>query len=103
MGSSCLWLGSRFHQRVVGAADHFVERAAGWNHRVDGIFLFDAEVDQNRVFAFTGGADGWYDISARSDALAADAEGVGQGREVGSDQRGGDVPLVVEELLPLAD
>ena len=40
---------------------------------------------------------------ARGDALAADAEGVGQSRKIRRDERRGDVALVVEKFLPLAD
>src|SRR4051794_14493482 len=32
----------------VGTADHLVQRGAGRHHRVDGVFLLDGEIDQDR-------------------------------------------------------
>ena len=43
------------------------------------------------------------DIAASGDALAADAEGVSERGEIRSDERSGDVALVVEKFLPLAN
>ena len=52
---------------------------------------------------FAGGFDRGDDFLARGDAFTANAVGVGQSDEVGSDHRSGDVALVVEEFLPLAN
>src|SRR5579859_230047 len=100
MGS---WLGCRFNQRGTRAANHFVERGACRNHRIDRIFLLDAEVDQNGFRGFARGANGGEHIRARGDTFAANAEGVGQCREIGRNERCGDVALIVEKFLPLAD
>ena len=102
-GRSRLRLGGGFDQRIVRAANHFVQRSAGGNHRIDRIFLFDAEIDEHGFLGFARGANGGSDIAARGDALAADAEGVGQRREIRRDERSGDVALVVEKFLPLAN
>src|SRR5579859_4883440 len=99
----CLWLGCGFNERISRAANHFVERGACRNHRIDRIFLLDAKVDQNGFRGFARGANGGEHLRARGDAFAANAEGVGQSREIGRNERGGDVALIVEKFLPLAD
>src|SRR5579859_2268656 len=101
--TSVCMLSSLLMVRIPRAANHFVERCACRNHRIDRIFLLDAEVDQNGFRGFARGANGGENIRARGDAFAANAEGVGQSREIGRNERRGDVALVVEKFLPLAD
>src|SRR6266581_3064537 len=91
-----------FHKRA-GPANHLVQRSAGGNHRVDGIFLLDAEIEKSRFGDFARGTDCGNDFAAGRYALAADAKRVGESGKVRRDERRGDVTLVVEELLPLAN
>src|ERR1700681_572667 len=98
-----LWLRCRFDERVIGTANHFVKRCAGGDHWIDGIFLLDAEVDENGFLGFARGANGREHIAARSDALAADAESVRQRGKIRRYERRGHVTLIVEKFLPLAD
>src|SRR5580704_19112592 len=98
-----LWLRCRFDEWIIGAANHFVERCAGGNHWVDGIFLLDAEVDEYRFAGLARGANRREYIATLGDALAADSESVRQRCKIGRDQRRGDITLIVEKFLPLTD
>src|SRR3954471_24213485 len=84
-------------------ADHLVEIGAGRDHRVDRVFLFDLEIDQRRPLLAARRFNGGFDVAARGDRRRRDAEGVRQLGEVRPADRGGCVPRVVEELLPLPD
>src|SRR5205814_6768493 len=46
-----------FDQRVVWTADHFVQRSSGRHHRVNGVFLLDAEIDEDGFLEGAGSAD----------------------------------------------
>ena len=88
---------------MVGAADHFVEGGAGGDHGVDAIFLFYLEVDEEGMARGAGAGDGGGDVGALGDVGAGDAVSFGQLDEVGAEDGGGGVVLIVEGLLPLAD
>src|SRR5229473_5990791 len=98
-----LRLRRRFDEWVVGTADHVAQGSAGGDHGIDGIFLFDTEVDQHGFGRFAGGADSWHHFTTLGDAFAANAECIGERGKIRRHERSGDVALVVEELLPLAD
>src|SRR6202163_1650889 len=99
LSSSSSGLGCGFHERAIGAANHFVQGTSGGHHGIDGIFLLDPEIDQDGFGGFARGANGGDYVGARGDALSANAEGVGQRGKIRSHERRGDVTLVVKEFL----
>src|SRR5580692_2475327 len=103
MVSLFLWLRRGFDERAVGAANHVAKRCAGGDHGINGIFLLNAEIDEHGFSRFTRRTDDGKHFGALGDALAADAEGVGQSGKIRSDQWSGDVALVVKKFLPLAN
>ena len=57
-----------FEEGVVGgAADHFVEGGAGGNHRVDAVFFFNGEVDEESLAAGARAGDDGDDVFALVD------------------------------------
>src|SRR5713101_3804969 len=100
--SSGLRVGTRFEHRG-GAADHVAQVRVGRDHRVDAVFLLDAEIDHGRARGFLRPRDRALDLLAGGDAQAEKPVGLGQLDEVGADQRRGHVAAAVEELLPLPD
>src|SRR5216684_3557126 len=100
--SSRLRVGTRFEHRG-GAADHVAPVRVDRDHRVDAVFLLDAEIDHGRARGFLRPRDRALDLLAGGDAQAEKPVGLGQLDEVGADQRRGHVAAAVEELLPLPD
>src|SRR5207302_961633 len=84
-----------------GAADHVAQVRVGRDHRVDAVFLLDAEIDDRRARSFAGARDRASDFLPRGDAQAAEPVRLGELDEVRAAQRGRDVAAAVEELLPL--
>ena len=76
--------------------------AAG-DHGVDVLVGFDVEIDDDRAVVVEHVVDGLGDVVFVVAADAADAEGFGQGGEVGVLHRGLAVAALVEEVLPLLD
>src|ERR1700712_4087780 len=65
-----------------GTPNHFVQVGAGRNHRIDGVFLLDPEVDERAAFtARFGNHRG--EIGPPGDRCRPDAEGLAQLLEVG--------------------
>src|ERR1700727_2224597 len=95
--SLSLWFSGGLYQRVVRPADHVMQRSAGSHHGIHRIFLFHSEVDQYRFLSFARRANRRYHFGSRGDALSANTKGVGQRRKIGSDQRRGDITLIVEK------
>ena len=87
----------------TGPADHVVEVRAGRDHRVDAVFLLDAEIDDDGARRGARARDGAFDLFALGDAQAGQAVRLGELHEVGAAQRRRGVAAVVEELLPLPD
>src|SRR5262245_11601777 len=80
-------------------ADHLVEIRPGRHHRVHGIFLLDAEVDERRPTVPAGRHDRAFDVAPLIDRSCLNAERFAQLHEIrSSDWRRG-VALLVEELL----
>src|SRR5579862_4916579 len=93
-----------FNQRVaVRAANHLMERGAGGDHGIDGVFLLDEEVDQERSFATAGGVHGGQYFGAAADGGGRIVVKFGELDEIRTEDGRGLVVLLVEELLPLAD
>src|SRR5215468_2564612 len=81
--------------------DHLVEIRPGRHHRVHGIFLLDAEVDERRPTVPASRHDRAFNVAPLVDRSCLNAERFAQLHEIrSSDWRRG-VALFVEELLPL--
>ena len=75
---------------------------AGGNHRVNRLFLFDHEVEQECAGAERASSTAAATSARVRTVSPANAVRVGQLDEVGADQRRGFVVALVEKLLPLA-
>src|ERR1700743_855626 len=65
------------------AADHLVEGGAGSDHRVDAVFFFYGEVDEEGFAAGAGFGGCWCDLGAFGDVGCVDAMRGGEHDEVG--------------------
>src|SRR3954462_12007786 len=84
----------------VRPANHWVQVGAGRNHRVDGVFLLDPEIDDDRAGMRARLVDSRGDLAALTAADPANAERLGKLDEVRSGQRRRGIAAFVEELLP---
>src|SRR5580692_7767798 len=102
ISSKFLWLGRSFDERIVRTADHVAERSSGGDHRVDGVFLLNAEVQKHSFIGRARGTNRGHYVGARCDAFTANAKGIGKRSKIGRDERSSDIALIVEKFLPLA-
>src|SRR5208337_3534699 len=77
------------HSLVVGSLDnragppnHVVQRSSGRDHRIDGIFLFNLEIDQHRPLVLARRLDGGHDAGTLRNCRAPDAVSPGQLYEI---------------------
>ena len=84
-----------------GPLDHVVQRRARRHHRVDGVFLLDAEVHDHGAGRGARVLQGIRHVGAPRDANAGQAVRIGELDVVGRRHRRGGVAAIVEELLPL--
>src|SRR6266851_3904651 len=84
-------------------ANHFVQRRARRDHRIDRIFLLHLEVDQDWPHVIVRHFDRRHDLGALRNGNSANAERVGELHEIGTEDRRSFVVAFVEKLLPLAN
>src|SRR5450432_1273481 len=84
-----------------GAPDHVVQGRARADHRVDGVFLFYEEVDEERPLRLPRRVHRWQYFGAGADGRAWNFKGTGKLDEVGAQDGRAGVILLVEKLLPL--
>src|SRR5207244_12046385 len=78
----------RFDQhRRLGPSNHRVEIGARGHHRVDTVFLLDAEVDEHRSFGVPRPLDDVLEARAVVDAHAEQTVRLGDLHDVGAEQR----------------
>ncbi len=95
--------GSRLDGHSPRALDHLGQALAGKHHRVDVLRLVEVEVDQRRPGHLACLGDDLVHLLGLRGAPGGDAVRGAQPHEVGPDELGGVVVLVVDDLLPLPD
>src|SRR5450759_4883758 len=85
----------------AGPPNHIVQRSAGRDHRINGVFLFNLKIDQHRPLVLARRLDGGHDLRTLRDSRAPDAISLGQPCKIRIKQGRCRVVAVVEKFLPL--